>query len=51
MKIMKFLKKMKTMAHKLKSRNGKPRDLSEEGIKDLKEEIEGREEEGDSDAE
>ena len=38
---MKILDKMKKkMAHKLKSENGKPREISEEGIKNIREEVE-----------
>ena len=35
---------MKKMAKKMTSDNGSPRDLSEEGIKDLKNEIENKKE-------
>ena len=40
---MKFLNKVKKkMAHKLKSENGKPKEISKEEIEEIKEEVENK---------
>lgn len=45
MKIKNKLKNLKTkMAHKMKSENGTAKPIDEEGIKEMKEEIEGEQE-------
>lgn len=41
-----MLEKMKKMAKKLKSDNGSTRPMTEEEIEDIKEEIEGEDEDG-----